>query len=331
MSPGARGLAASEAARRQVGPRTATARTLYGAPVMAIGEIQSLLRYPVKSMAGEALDAAAVVPEHGLQGDRAFALLDPATGRIASAKHPRRWAGLLECRAAFDGPLAPGQRHGPVRITLPDGSTVRSDAADVDAALGRALGRAVRLVDTPPPQVVHDELGAGERDGEVPLAVGSGPGTFFDFAPLHLIATASLRHLRAGRPGSDFAVARFRPNLVVDTGPAVAPGFVEHAWVGQVLAIGDEVRVCVTFSCPRCVMPTLAQGALPADPAVLRAVAENPQMFALRARKLPSLGVYAHVVRGGTVRVGDVVRPAGRAPLRRVAALLRSLLRAVRR
>ena len=70
--------------------------------------IRTLVRYPVKSMAGEALSSARVLPEHGLQGDRAFAVLDVRTGRIASAKHPRLWGGLLDYRPRFVEPPAAG-------------------------------------------------------------------------------------------------------------------------------------------------------------------------------------------------------------------------------
>lgn len=291
------------------------------------GSLQALLRYPVKSMAGEALTAARVLADHGVQGDRAFAVLDTETGRVASAKHPRRWGGLLECTARFAGPLAEDQRDGPVAISLRDGGTVRSDHADVDRALSAAFGRAVRLTRTPPPQATHDAVEAGAGTA---LAVGAGVGTFFDFAPIHLVTTASLAHLAGLRPRSNFAVTRFRPNLVIDT--AGASGFVENEWLGQVIGVGDEVQLCLTFPCPRCVMTTLAQGSLPADPEVLRtAAAHNLQMFALLARKMPTVGMYATVVRGGTIRVGDAVHLTGRAPLRRAAAFVHAAGRALRR
>lgn len=291
------------------------------------GTVQLLRRYPVKSMAGEALDVARVLPEHGVQGDRAFAVLDVATGRIASAKHPRRWGALLGCSARFSEELQVGQRHAPVVIELPDGTVVRSDLDDAGSLLTHALGREVRLVDTPPAQAVHDEA-AGSEDRGAPLAVGSGVGTFFDFAPIHLITTATLRRLRELQSSSSFAVARFRPNLVIDVEET---GFAENDWHGQVIAVGDEVQLCVAFPCPRCVMTTLAQGDLPADPAVLRAATHNLHLFALLAKRMPTVGVYATVVRGGTVRVGDTVRPAGRAPLRRVAAFMHAVKRAVSR
>jgi uncharacterized protein len=295
------------------------------------GSIQALHRHPVKSMAAEALSCASVLAEHGVQGDRAFAVFDVATGRIASAKHPRRWAALLDYRAGFVGPLADGQRRGPLSITLPNGRTVRSDDGDVDRVLSGALGREVRLVAEPPPQASYDEDKPGLEDGSAePLAVGAGTGTFFDFAPIHLVTSATLARLHELQPASRFEVARFRPNLVVDTGDA--QGFVETDWLGQVLAIGDEVRLCVTFPCPRCVMTTVAQAGLPADPEVLRTAAtHNAQLFALLAKRMPTVGAYATIVQGGAIRLGDAVRLEGRAPLRRVGAFIHSIGRAVRR
>lgn len=295
------------------------------------GSLQALRRYPVKSMAGEALTDVRVLAEHGVQGDRAFAVLDVETGRVASAKHPRRWGALLDCKVCTVDPLVDEQRHGRVSITLPDGTTVRSDQDQVDQVLSSALGRAVRLVATPPRQALFDELGPGLAGARaVPLAVGAGTGTFFDVAPIHLVTTASLARLRELRPASFFEVERFRPNLVIET--IAGHGFVENDWLGQIITIGDQVRLCVTFPCPRCVMTTLAQGGLTADPEVLRtAAAHNMQMFALLARRMPTVGAYATVVHGGRIRVGDPVRLEGRAPLQRAAAFMHAIKRAVRR
>ena len=78
-------------------------------------------------------------------------------------------------------------------------------------------------------------------------------------------------------------------------------GFAEHAWVGHTLAIGDDVRLSITGPCPRCVMTTLAQGDLPSDPEILRTAAQHHHV---------NVGVYAAVVRGGTIRHGDQVRLA---------------------
>lgn len=299
-------------------------------PHLLGGSVQALHRYPVKSMAGESLTSATVLDDHGLQGDRAFALVDAGTGRVASAKHPKRWSRLLEHRARFFEPLAPGQRRAPVSITLPDGTVVRSDASDVDQALSASVGRTVRLSNTPPPQARYDEhVPEGDADRGEMLAVGADAGTFFDFAPIHFVTSSSLRRLEALGPTSRFDVRRFRPNLVIDTGEA--RGFVETDWLGHVLAIGPEVRIFVSFPCPRCVMTTLAQGDLPADPGVLRTATHNTQLFALLAKRMPTVGAYASIVRGGTIRVGDPVQLEGREPLRRAAAFAHAVRRAVHR
>ena len=57
------------------------------------GRVVSLWRYPVKSMLGEQLNSS-YVTEHGLLGDRAYALIDQKTGKVASAKNPRKWGKL---------------------------------------------------------------------------------------------------------------------------------------------------------------------------------------------------------------------------------------------
>src|SRR5262245_38513977 len=65
---------------------------------MVVGTVVSLWRYPVKSMMGEELNASEVT-ERGLLGDRTCALMDSATGMVVSAKHPRKWKQLYDCRA----------------------------------------------------------------------------------------------------------------------------------------------------------------------------------------------------------------------------------------
>jgi hypothetical protein len=77
------------------------------------------------------------------------------------------------------------------------------------------------------------------------------------------------------------------------------PGFAEDTWIGHTLAIGDEVRLHITGPCGRCVMTTLAQGELPQDREILRTAVQQHQA---------QVGVYAAVVRGGTIHRGDRVR-----------------------
>ncbi len=273
---------------------------------MIIGAVVGLWRYPVKSMLGEELDVAAVT-ERGVRGDRAYALVDRATGKVASAKHPRLWGRLLACQAT--GAPSP-------RINLPDGRAVVTGQDDVDAVLSAALGRAVSLAATAPAAAEierywPDVEGLQLRDAVTagPIGLGAPTGTFFDYAPLHLLTTATVDHLRALQPAGRFEARRFRPNLVVaPTGEAT--GFVENGWIGRTLLIGDEVRLRVTDPTPRCVVPTLPQAGLPRDEGILRTVAKHnrPPVPALGGRELPAAGVYAVMEQGGTIRRGDAVR-----------------------
>src|SRR2546428_298127 len=84
-----------------------------------VGSVVSLWRYPVKSMMGEELDAAEVT-KFGLLGDRAYAVLDVETGKVASAKNPKKWPNLFSFRAAYIESPRVGEEIPPIRITLPD-------------------------------------------------------------------------------------------------------------------------------------------------------------------------------------------------------------------
>ncbi len=113
-----------------------------------VGTIAALWRFPVKSMMGEELNAS-VVTERGVLGDRALALVDRETGKVVSAKEPRKWPRMFEFRAAYLEPPG-GNGLPPVRITLPDGTIVTSDLPDLNEILSRELGREVALAASAP-------------------------------------------------------------------------------------------------------------------------------------------------------------------------------------
>ena len=264
-----------------------------------LGSVVSVWRYPVKSMLGEEINAAEVTAR-GLVGDRAYALIDSADGKAATAKNPRKWPRLFDFRATLTTTVA-GAAAPAVRIELPDGAVVTSDQGDVDRLLSSALGREVSLRAAGSGAVGAEEYwpdleGLDYRDTVTDFTLPE--GTFFDLAMVHLLTTATLDRLRELSPESRFEPRRFRPNIVV----APASGekdFAENAWVGQTLAIGEQVRLNITAPCGRCVMTTLAQGDLPGDAGVLRTAARHNKV---------KVGVYAAVARGGTIRRGDPVR-----------------------
>jgi uncharacterized protein YcbX len=268
-----------------------------------IGLVVSLWCYPVKSMMGEELTATAVT-ERGLLGDRAYAVVNSSDGKVASAKNPKKWPNLFDFRATFIEPARLGADVPPVRITLPEGTMVTSQQRDLDEVLSEAFNRKVSLNATEHSQVGPanaeeywpDMEGLDHRDTVTEFSLPE--GTFFDCASVHLLTTATIDCLRELYPEGRFEVRRFRPNLVVE--PAAAEkSFVENAWIGHTLSIGDEVRLNVSGVCPRCVMTTLPQGDLPKDPGILRTAAQHNKA---------SVGVYASVARGGTIRRGDPVR-----------------------
>ena len=274
-----------------------------------LGTVAVLRRYPVKSMLGEDVDAGDVTFT-GLAGDRRLAVVSRATGKIASAKLPRLWRGLLTLSAATG--------DGAVRITLPEGKTIWSSAPDVDAVLSDLLDQPVTLTATPPPGAVLDRAvpEAVLRDGVdapvpaklIEIGGGSPPGTFVDFAPLHLLTTSTLDRIAELSPYRRADLERYRPNVVIRT---MAPGFTENDWLERNLRIGDEIVLRVIARTSRCAVPTLAHGALPRNPDALRVLARHNRVEPLdSADPEPCAGVYAQVLRPGRIRTGDAVRLA---------------------
>ncbi len=271
-----------------------------GTRQMELGSVVSLWRYPVKSMMGEELNATEVA-ERGLLGDRAYALVDSSDGKVATAKNPRKWPRLFDFRATLIEPPRVAAKVPPVRIALPDGTTVTSDQSDLNQILSKALNREVTLGAVQRGAVSAEEYwpdmeGLDHRDTVTDFTLPE--GTFFDCAMVHLLTTATLDRLRELYPQGRFEVRRFRPNIVVQLGSG-EKSFAENAWVGHTLVIGTAVRLNITGPCGRCVMTTLAQGDLSRDPGILRTAAQHNHV---------NVGVYAAVARGGTIRRGDLVQ-----------------------
>jgi len=243
-----------------------------------IGTIAEIWRYPVQSMAGETLSTTELTPA-GVHGDRAWGLVDREVKAIVSSSQgKRKWRDIVTLGARY---LRPPPSYGPaspVEIITPSGKTMRSDEPDIDRQLSAFLGGDAHLADKETEQ----------------------PRTEYGYEPVHLLTTGSLQAFAAHHPQGQFAPARFRPNIVVDTGGAW--GFIEQTWVGRRLRIGEAVEIAVTDNCKRCVMTTLAQGDLPLDPAILHTVT---------AHNKANAGVYATVARPGSIRVGDPIRVVG--------------------
>ncbi|MGH3744730.1 MAG: MOSC domain-containing protein, partial [Mycobacteriales bacterium] len=253
----------------------------------ATATVAEISRCPVKSMLGEQLPIADLT-ESGIAGDRAWALVDTETGKIASAKRPQLWGGLLALRATYpDGQ----DGHDQVRIVAGDGRVLSSSDPDIGASLSALVGRAVRLESAPdaggtyeeqwpdidgmaPATFLDDTRSGRSADGEVISSLPIGmlaPGTYQDVAPITLMTTASLRAAAALYPSGSWDPRRFRSSILIDH-----PGdeFAEQDWVGRTLHIGTAV-LSVFAPTPRCVMITLDQQDLPGDVGLLRTLAKH--------------------------------------------------------
>jgi uncharacterized protein len=261
--------------------------------------VESLRRYPVKSMLGETVNSM-FVDERGAEGDRRLALVDTVTGHVASAKQARLWRGLLKCTA--------NGNTGQVSIGLPDGTKVAADDPGVDELLSRLLGRPVRLISQRPDGATLErpdpekllELGVDAEVAGRILVIGQAtPGdSFTDDAPLHAITTATLERIGV-------EALRYRPNLVIAT-PTGYPPYAENDWVGRELAVG-EARLRVLAPTSRCVVPTLEHGPLPRAPHALRTPAAENRLQAGGSGTQPCAGAYLEVVAEGVMLVGDRV------------------------
>ncbi len=213
-----------------------------------LGRVAALARYPVKSLAGEALGGAVVEPR-GLVGDRSWAVYTE-DGGIGSGKTTRRFRrvdGLLGLSATSGG--------GAPVVTTPDGRSAVAGTAAADALVSGVLGRPLRLA--PETDVPHH-----------------------DEAPVHVVTTAALRRV-AELLGAPVDVSRFRANVVLDVD---GTGFAEDGWDGRLLALGANVVLRPDGGMTRCRMVDLVDGGEPADDGLLRMLGrERDTLFGIRA------------------------------------------------
>lgn len=201
--------------------------------------VAELWRYPVKSMLGESVDASEVGPT-GLPGDRAFGIIDVATGNVLTARREPR---LLFASASW--------HDGDVAIVSSEG-----EALDGDAALSAWLGRPVRLTRAGEEGGVYES--PDDFENETDWAAWQGPGHAW-----HDSARARVSLVSTGTLGT-WAPQRFRANVLLD-------GSGEDALVGEQVRLGTAV-LDVTKPISRCIMVTRPQPELGKDLDVLRTI-----------------------------------------------------------
>ena len=245
-------------------------------------EVAGLWRYPVKSMQGEALESLELTPG-GIKGDRRFGLLDLESGTIISAKRDGR---LLQAQAMLLGVE--------LAIRLPTGETVLGAGAGVDRALTAWLEKRVTLVEARVETKATYQIQTDFEDDDSDSMEWQGPpGSFVDSSPAHLLTTASLRAVTAERANLQWAVARFRPNILIAVD---GTNCVEQGWIGASAEIGSA-QLRIQKACSRCVMTTRPQpGGIERQLDILRHINELHS---------GDLGVLAQVMSSGRVSLGD--------------------------
>lgn len=273
-----------------------------------VGHVKEIWRYPVKGMAGERLQTAEL-SDKGIAGDRLWAVRDVARQEIQSCKFR---PVLLQCRATTAGSEATPQ----VTIKFPDSQQLSSQDEAVHQAISALLGHASTLEYVRPLDTAADfykrykaddhtwleELKATfDRQPGEPLPnldqaseYVSLPGTFFLVTPFHLITTATLAHMKQLHPHSDWAVERFRPNLVIETLPEFS-GLIEQTWLDKTL-MSDTAQIQTVDTTPRCGAVTRKQQALPSDTGLLRTIVKKGAQ---------NLGIYGQIPVAGSMKVGD--------------------------
>jgi uncharacterized protein len=234
-----------------------------------IGQVETIFRYPVKSMAGERLEDANL-GWYGLDGDRrlAFRRMDDRSGM------PWLTASKLPDLLLFAPQRCEDSVHGdlPTHIRTPDGHAMPVFGEDLANELGRRYGAPVQMM-----QLRHG---------------------IFDEACVSVIASDTVREI--GRlAGRGLDIRRFRPNVVVRLRGSVP--FQEDEWLGGVLSFGegdDAPAIAVTMRDERCGMVNLDPDSAKSAPEVMKVIVRANQNNA---------GIYGAVIRTGRLAVGQPI------------------------
>ena len=203
---------------------------------MKIGKVESLWRYPVKSLIGEKLDVLNI-DARGVSGDREYALSN-SEGKFGSGKDTRRFRRI-------DGLFSMSAKsyNNGVSIKFPDDKVLTNKDPSINPKLSQTLGQNVTLT----------------KEGGI---------SHFDDGAIHIITTSSLSLLRKLLPKSGIDTNRFRPNIVLNS------QHLDQELIGKTIKIG-ETLLEITHKTERCRMITIAQPGIENRPEILKSVSKN--------------------------------------------------------
>jgi uncharacterized protein YcbX len=259
--------------------------------VPIVGTVESLWRYPVKSMRGEELDEM-FAGYAGVYGDRLFAFESSASPKGFPFFTGREQRRMIRYKPRFRDPEKAAQ---PINWTeaekLPPGvNPISANPAelmiDVETPEGKTLA-----IDDP---ALIENLRAG-TDEKHKLTLLRSDKAITDCRPLSIFAVQSAKKL-GEETGIVVDKRRFRANVYLDL--TSSEDFAENAFVGRSLRIGSKVIVSILERDPRCMMITLDPDTAEKTPAILKQVAQAHEGMA---------GVYGAVLAEGMIRKGDAV------------------------
>jgi len=256
-----------------------------------VGKVESLWRYPVKSMRGEELDEM-FAGYAGVYGDRLFAFESSAGRKGFPFFTGREQRQMIRYRPRFRNP---DKAARPVDLAdaekLPPGvNPLSAQPAELMIDVETPDGKTIAIDD---PALI-DNLRANVDENHQ-LRLRRSDKAMTDCRPLSIFALQSAKKL-GDETGANVDKRRFRANVYVDL--TNADGFGEDQFVGKTLRIGSKVVVSVLERDPRCMMITLDPDTAEKSPAILKAVAQAHEGMA---------GVYGAVLAEGMIRKGDSI------------------------
>ncbi len=257
-----------------------------------VGSVESVWRYPVKSMRGH-MPAAAFVGFAGVYGDRIYAFKSSASVAGFPYLTGREHREMLLYQPQFRNPQ---EASMPLNLAeaedlAPGLTSIYAEQDDLMIDVVTPAGD-VLAIDDP---VLIDRLGGG-LDGEHILTLLQSHRSMTDCRPVSLISLQTIDRL-AQECGTPVDKRQFRANVYLDLGEA--EGFSEDKFVGRTLGIGSKVQVSILERDPRCAMITLDPETAKSNPTALRHVTRSHGGMA---------GVYAAVLVEGVVQAGDEVK-----------------------
>jgi len=254
-----------------------------------IGKVDSVWRYPVKSMRGEELDEA-FAGFSGIYGDRLFAFKSSASPKgfpYLTAREQRR---LLQYRPHF---RHPDKAARPINLAEAESmgtNPVSADPSELMVDVETPAGETLAIDDS----ALMDMLRA-DIDAKHQLTLMRSERALTDCRPVSIFSLQSARQL-AEETGKPIDKRRFRANVYVDL--TSASGFAENDFVGRSLRIGPKVVVRILERDARCVIITLDPDTTERTPEILKKVAQAHEGMA---------GVYGAVMLEGMLHKGDPV------------------------